>query len=194
MISTRAHIDAARPRRWTCESRIALDLCYLSAHGLLHPDARCVLHWSQRDEEIASAVCEAFPDHLELRYTPVGQTNWPIRHRIDLSFTRQKLGGRRRWLVCPTCGARRSALYGPTFRCRECLGLRYESQRQQPWWRALGQSQKFRAKLGSSSGLEPIPSRPKRMHHRTYERLVQQAEEWEAVLDEWTDVLLQRSG
>ena len=45
---------------------------------------------------------------------------------VDLSKTRHRWGGERRWMLCPQCGARCSVLYlrrAPA--CRRCHGLTY---------------------------------------------------------------------
>ena len=44
-------------------------------------------------------------------------------------------------------------------------------------WRALGQAQKLRQKLGGSGSMdEPFPDKPKGMHWRTYERICRKAD------------------
>ena len=106
-----------------------------------------------------------------------------LLRRVELSGVRDQLawtpcnfGGHRPWFICPAqgCGHRVAVLYGGRgiFACRHCYQLVYESQREQPHYRALRRAQAIRMKLGGSGSMaEPFPDKPKGMHWRTYERL-----------------------
>ncbi len=54
----------------------------------------------------------------------------PMVWYVHLGTTSPHFGGKRRWLVCPRCARRRSALYveKTALACRTCLNLRYPSQ------------------------------------------------------------------
>jgi hypothetical protein len=64
-------------------------------------------------------------------------------------------------------------LYGvPSLRCRQCRGLKYQSQYEKPVFRLLSLAQKIRRKLGHSGPLTgPLPDKPRRTLWRTYHRL-----------------------
>ena len=103
----------------------------------------------------------------------------------------------RPWLICPGCKTRREKLYftqthyetdnhssEPCHRCRICLGLAYESQRQDAPRRAAEKAKRGRRKAaglwGALGGLTlPFPERRKGMHWATYERLRAASEEAE---------------
>ena len=83
------------------------------------------------------------------------------------------------FLAIQCCGRRVAKLYprGHVFACRQCCGLAYASQCENPRHRALSKSQKIRMRLGGSpSILDLFPDKPPGMHWRTYGRLFNKAE------------------
>lgn len=112
--------------------------------------------------------------------------NWLCGYRLphvdgepDIDRTRLPSGGERPWFLCPSCRRRCGKLYAIRSRyvCRKCGELSYESQSETSHYRALRKAQKIRARLGGSGNMaEPFPSRPRYMHHRTYQRLRRQYE------------------
>jgi hypothetical protein len=109
--------------------------------------------------------------------------------------------GQRLQLICPGCGCRIAELYpdGVHFRCRKCCGLGYRSQRKGREARGLEKAARIKQQLGGSGAYaDPVPERPKGMHHRTYERLCNEAEKAELPY-QWRVMtrlqgLLERSG
>jgi hypothetical protein len=99
-----------------------------------------------------------------------------VNESIPLTWTPCHYGGQRPWFRCPGwgCGRRVAKLYlgDGAFRCRHCLDLGCESQRETPAFRLLAKAQNIRLRLGGSASLtEPFPSKPKGMHGCTYARL-----------------------
>ena len=95
------------------------------------------------------------------------------RTRVDLVYTDQHLGGRRRWFACPACGHRCKLLYQRVghLACRTCHDLAYASQRESQEDRLRRRARAIRLRLGGSANLlEPFPERPKGMHSDTYSR------------------------
>jgi hypothetical protein len=84
-----------------------------------------------------------------------------------------RYGGERPFLACPHCGALRLFLIldAPRLACRVCLHRPYGSQGEdavQRGWRKAG---KLAARLGSDDA-EGCTPKPKHMHARTYNRLL----------------------
>ena len=55
-----------------------------------------------------------------------------MREPVELEWSECTYGGRRPWFLCPDCRERVALLYlgDGHFRCRHCLRLVYESQRE----------------------------------------------------------------
>jgi hypothetical protein len=116
---------------------------------------------------------------LKSRGLAIGECK-SIEQRVPLVWTRCHLGGARRWFRCNAsiggrlCGRRVAKLYlrGHVFACRQCCGLAYASQSENPRYRAISRVQKLRMRLGGSANLlERFPKRPRGMHRMTYYRL-----------------------
>ncbi|MDR7418945.1 MAG: hypothetical protein QN178_08535 [Armatimonadota bacterium] len=125
---------------------------------------------------------------------------------VELAFSPCRFGGYRPWLLCSCCSQRRLVLYAREFvqqflkgdefvreerwfswRCRRCWHLTYPSQRASRNWMWYAQLQVM-ALVGRyypdwHYG-DRFPSKPPRVWRRTWERLCQAVEEWEAVADE----------
>ena len=98
-----------------------------------------------------------------------------FRQRVAISRTSCNFGGERAWAICPRCSRRVAILFdrGGLFACRGCCGLTYSSQRETPKFRSIRKARKMRERFGGGENLmAPFPDKPKRMHWRTYERLV----------------------
>jgi hypothetical protein len=106
----------------------------------------------------------------DLAVATYGLSQWPI----ELVTTAPQFGGTRRWLVCPACASRRTALYidGAKLACRVCLGLRYASQHETERDRKFRRAHKLRDRLGWGGGVAAGGGgRPGGMHEGTYGRL-----------------------
>ncbi len=100
-----------------------------------------------------------------------------VKEIVHLAWTECNFGGKRPWFLCPGCGRRVGALItdGSLFRCRHCYGLVYRSQQQCRAFRLLNKAQKIRERLGASLCMaDPIRQKPKGMHWKTFQHLVEQ--------------------
>lgn len=139
------------------------------------------VRWSRGGHQTGAISYRLAPDHFRLIYTvPSREGRREIVEPFRLAFTEQPLGGRRRWIVCPSCGRRCRVLYGGVnFRCRQCHRATYPSQYEPFRVGGFSAIDRVREKLGGEPGLaNPFPRKPKGMHWRTYRRL--EAADWQA--------------
>lgn len=109
--------------------------------------------------------------YIRIHYTfTEGQRK--IDYKVYLSRTQAHYGGERFWFICPSKGRRVSKLYlhpgGDIFASRHAYGLAYESQSESPSDRANSKKWKIVRKTGG----DYCPVRPKGMHHKTFERIL----------------------
>jgi hypothetical protein len=170
----------AHDRRATCESCLSIDVRQWHRQGLLrHAGLRFTCSWTRYGERSSSIHVRTEADAVVLIFK--GSHEWKsIEQRVPFVWTRCHLGGARPWLRCTAyvggrlCGRRVAKLYlrGYVFACRQCLGLAYASQSENPRYRAISRAQKARMRLGGSANLlKPFPKKPRGMHRRTYYRL-----------------------
>ena len=111
-------------------------------------------------------------------------------YSIRLDKTACHFGHYRYWWLCPSCSNRVAVLYcAGIYVCRGCIGACYASQLQQPIDRLFSRADAIRQRLGWQSGIaHGIGTKPKGMHHSTYDKLVNEYEQltakvWQASLD-----------
>ena len=172
----------------TTEGYHRIDVPYLRRHGNLRPGTVFNLSWSRGGMQTGSIQGRTTSNSIILSYSHKrGESGeWQRKeYPVELVRTPCHYGGERTWFLCPAqgCGRRVAVLYGGgIFACRQCHQLVYESQREQPHYRALRRIQAVRVKLGGSGSMaEPFPDKPKGMHWRNYERLVREAERADAL-------------
>ncbi len=130
--------------------------------------------WSRGGRETGSISYKLGFDFMELSYLEGrAPEQEEVRERFDISFTEQPFGGRRRWIVCRSCGRRcRVLIGGKYFRCRRCYGATYPSQYESIRLKGLAKAEKARERVGADPGIGNLwPGKPKGMHWRTYRRL-----------------------
>src|ERR1041385_6962358 len=154
-----------------------LDIRDLKRKGLLRPRGWFTLNCSRNGEVAASMRVLAEADSLYVRYRHSRYgSEWEHKeYPIYFDSTPCNYGGSRLWFLCPGqgCSKRVAVLYmGSIFACRHCYQLVYESQREQPYQRALSRAQKIRMRLGGSGSMaDDFPEKPKGMHWHTYKEL-----------------------
>jgi hypothetical protein len=162
-----------RPRRFTTEEVVSIDVRqifrlpwlpgqwspYLIGNGKRH----AFMHYQLANDQIIFGISTG--NHIH-----------DIR-RVSVTWSDRNFDGRQPYFLCPEshCGKRVSILYltENKLACRTCSQLAYESQHETKHLRLMRRASKLRKKLGAPTRLlAPIPAKPKRMHHETYEQAV----------------------
>jgi hypothetical protein len=154
------------------------------AYGLKLRGASFGWHWSREGKTQASIGASVqggeYDATLVLNYTLNGS---PVTPRIRLAASPCRFGGVRWLAICPNTGRCVAHLYigGSGAFSRHAYGLAFNSQRECPLDRSLRRRDKALAKLNADSPMGW--GRPKGMHSRTYERLMQEVFQEEEFFD-----------
>ena len=156
----------------------------IAVHGLKLRGASFLWGWSVDGETTASIGARVQSDGdaaiLILDYKLNGS---PVTQRIRLASSPCRFGGVRWLAICPNTGRRVAHLYigaSGAF-SRHAYGLAFNSQRECALDRSLRRRDKALAKLKADDPM--LFRRPKGMHSRTYERLMQEVFQEEEFLD-----------
>jgi len=181
-------------RKPTAEQLKRLDLARLCRDGSLRPGTVSRIGWSRGGEEAGDISVVTDGDTLRLMYrTRNGDGPWrDIDERVCLTWTKTRFGGRRQWFCCLGCGRLCRVLFGGSlFRCRHCHKVRYSSQAETRADRATRAMFKIVHLLDPTAQINELPSKPKGMHWRTYERLAERYDGYDA---EWGLEVMRRFG
>jgi len=155
----------------------ALDVRVLARHGLTAAGTQGTVEWTSQGQRIGTARVVGGDKQITVTYriAAPGITDAERVVRIGLTYTKPGYGGRQAWFVCPACSRRRAIVYlRDEFRCRDCHGLAYQSQRWGKVERLVQKTERIGKRLdGISVAGEFIPMRPKWMQERTYERVLE---------------------
>jgi len=156
-------------------SALELDIRKLKQDNLLIPGIQFDLTWIRNGNAVGGVTVRIYNEYLQLEY--IDNEYVHRNQQIDFAKTLCNYGGVRSWLRCPECGCRFISLYtiGKEFACRKCHDLTYDSCNQSELDRIITKYNKAKAKIGGGPGIvAPVPDRPKGMHHKTYERILDQ--------------------
>ena len=149
---------------------------------------------SYGEQPMGSIGLQALPDGLRLFYrTRTNDDDWhALDEVIPYVWMPMRFGGRRQWFRCPKCGRRCRILYGDSrFRCRRCHRLSYSSQAESRADRATRAMFKIVRRLDPEEDCNDLPRKPKGMHWRTYDRLAERYEHYNA---QWGMEAMRRFG
>ena len=134
--------------------------------GTLHEGYSGSWSWHRGGEHTGSIGYSIEGACAVLRYVADGVT---ITERVTLERTPCHFGGARRWFRCPRCASRVAVLYmrAGRFACRHCQTVAYASQSEDSIARGWRKQSRVEARLAD------YWRRPKGMHRRTHERLMQ---------------------
>lgn len=166
----------------TVDGYRTLDARRLQRERLLTPNRTFDWNWTRDGETVASIKVSAEPRRMVLiyRYRSHGGDWQPMEYPVTVEWTPCNYGGQRAWFLCPArgCGRRVALLYlgsASIFACRHCYRLAYQSSREPDHYRLMRRADKIRQRLGWMQGIaNPKDDKPKGMHWRTFERLMDQ--------------------
>lgn len=177
------------------EEALRIDIAWMVRAGRAVPGATVSgnLGWTCGGEPAGnvSYTCDMFdPDNatLELRFTVTRRSTGEAkdyRQRVRLSYTVPNYGGKRWWMHCPATGERVGKLFCPAgaelFASRKAYRIGYRSQRVTKRDAVFERLFKLQKRLGCEQGWGNWITRPKGMHHRTFERLADEYEYLDAL-------------
>lgn len=201
-------IDMPRPpSRCQLENGIKLDLNRLAQRGFIQPGAATGpvgIAWnSDYWGEIATGTLTSDMSGANEGWFRI-RIDDDLDQRILLVARPRHFGGRQWYFICPYMNRRVSVLWRPNgaqyFACRQRWGrsVAYASQCCDSDSRAHRGQAKIRGKLCSLGGFDPeqwdFPPKPKGMRWRTYQRLEERFDRYEAILDDGIEELAARFG
>jgi hypothetical protein len=188
--------------RWdvknTTESQKQIDIRHLRKNGLLRPGYSGSLSWTRNGEKSGSIRFRVLNSFLTLEYSiRMHGGDWEdVSQSVPLDWTPCNYGGKRPWFVCPIreCRRRVAVLYGSGkyFGCRHCNDLVYSSQREERHQWAERKCNEIIKRLGGNPDEEFWPDKPKHMHWKTYDRLLEKAEYYHNVSEAGLASMLMR--
>jgi hypothetical protein len=173
---------------------LSIDVGALQRAGGLEPGWVGLWRWMHAGEQAGLINVHAEHDQLRLTYhVRIAGGDWQeVAEAVCIGHVACRYGGRRPYFFCPgvasgaVCGRRVAKLYcaGRYFLCRHCYRLAYASQSERALDRMLRRANTIRKRLGGEVGMaSSLPSRPRGMWRRTYERLCEQTAKFEMHAD-----------
>mgnify|MGYP001610442022 CR=1 FL=1 len=178
-------IGSGRSRgRRSVESCLSIDVREWQRLGYLNVGRKFTWKWNLRDGRVFIIGVVVEEGRIALQYKIRTED---CSYHMALSYTPCHFGGTRVWFRCPGrgCGRRVAKLHlrNEAFLCRDCNRLAYCSQRLTRSDRAIRQAIWIREKLGGEPSLIGLfPTRPARMHRKTYSSLLERASRYEAIV------------
>jgi hypothetical protein len=173
---------AGRPGyRVVGETLQRIDIRLWSRKGYLQGDTEHSFswHWARNDKPSGSIGVRANRETVTLDYRlQVNGGDWSDqREVVAIERTACRFGGARCWFHCPHCGRRCELLYMRfgRFACRHCNRISYGPQSGGRYDRLLHKFHKLRGRADKG--------RPKGMHLRTWERMVERVCDLEETVD-----------
>lgn len=184
-----------RVQKYLAEDCLSLDVAKLREHIAIvqegpYPGSGMTPGYNPWAKPTVSFMVRRVGKELVVELHELGQGGGQGPTLIDLcslQFTVPHFGGRRWWLVCPSCKRRCGKLYRPQrfpwFGCQRCLQLAYHCQRGGRITRLIWKIERLKYRLGArgqdTAAAAPTPLRQKGMRWKRYEELVDQLREVE---------------
>jgi hypothetical protein len=170
-----------------------LDIAHLERRGYLQ-GGPYRYSWSCGDEPAGDIVMLALASGLKLMYRArTADDEWQdVDELVPFIWTPMTFGGQRRWFTCLSCSRKCRVLFGGRrFRCRRCRQVRYTSQSETGADRATRAMFKIVKRLDPKESCNDLPAKPKGMHWRTYNRLVERYDRYD---NQWALEAMRRFG
>lgn len=171
---------SGRPReRVLVEDCLTLDASFLRKLDCFAGLARKRLKWTRDGKVSATGRIDVFTFPQERPRAVVKLDGLPAQ-TIELTSTRPDFGGERWWFVCPTTGSMCRTLYltpsANRFVSRQAANIAYRSNTLGFAGRVRWRAEQLRDSLPGAR-FQSYPARPKGMHRKTYDRIVNRLRE-----------------
>ncbi|NVJ48577.1 MAG: hypothetical protein HWE07_15690 [Cytophagia bacterium] len=137
-------------RQLAFEETNRIDIRKLKKDCLLNEGFSYTLKWHCGGQETGSIHYDCLATGLSLRYRVRSGDAWlPKQQTVSFAHTQCHFGGTRKWLVCPQCERRTTAVtfaFG-AFKCRKCHVLPYFSQQESTIDRLIRKKHKIGKKI-----------------------------------------------
>ena len=166
--------------RATVEQKSSIPISCLRKKGILNPGSYS-LSWKRNGRSSGNVLLVVSADQslqVIYKWRNSGDTDWiSAKHTVHLTSTPVHFGGKRSWCRCTDCNRRVAIIYvaGSQVSCRHCMDIRYTSQREQPIDRIIRRKDKLESKLGFNLHNGLIQLKPKGMHWKTFDQILQKA-------------------
>jgi hypothetical protein len=110
----------------------------------------------------------------------------PDIHGYKLELLPKPLGNYQPFLQCPICNNRRNYLFlvaKAVYVCRKCISIRYASQREGYEGHQINRQRRVVRSLKGKD--RDLPEKPKWMHHRTYDKALNEYYDAEKSIEEF---------
>src|SRR5687767_11378419 len=162
-------------RQMYVEDALPMDVRYLHRQGILEPGYHGTITWSYNEQPVFGVAVQTGANSITLRISLEDRERCLV---IRIDHTPCTYGGWRPWFLCPECYRRCGLLYAveAQFACRLCHGLPYHSQRCSDEKQLLAQVRKVREQTLAGPNMFELlrdEHKPKGMHWKTFDRLVE---------------------
>lgn len=173
-----------RGSRRKAENCLGLDVNQLGRLGCLNVGYDGGCDWSRHGQKTGEVGIRSDGLAIVLSFNVerrLDGRSLDIEQRVPFDQVPCTKGGNRTYFLCTghphgqPCGRRVGKLFLARryFLCRHCQRIAYTSQSEPQQERLYRKGNKLRGGMGGALGLfSPVPMRPKGMHHRTYDRRI----------------------
>ena len=169
---------AARRYQYSWDDIAGLNADYMAGWVAFEPGCRHTIDFDDDDLPKLALVNDAdgtaFTATYQWRQPGQREAGDFIHARVHFERRPCRLGGSRRYFICPSCGRRtlRLAVLPQGLVCGSCGRVTWGSRRERPLQRLMRKADKLSVRLGCDSWRDPQCERPLNMRTATFERLV----------------------